>query len=226
MDFYYIFICFQKTEYANRSDNRAKGEINMLKLKLNFFGEGDDLPPAEELKQDSKPETKEPVTITQDALNAMDAKAKTKGEQSIIKQLGLASKDDIPKLLERLAAIKEAEEKAELEKPELERLSTGMTAAEKRAAEAEARADKLEAEFIVNKRENFLKEHGFKGRDLKGALVEISEAIENDDDWQEAAEKYVRDNPLAPPPPIMAEGTGNKPLDKEKKVPYEPKKIF
>ena len=138
MGFYYIFICFQKTEYANRSNNRAKGAINMLKLKLNFFGEGDDLPPAEEPKVDQKPETKEPVTITQDALNALDAKAKTKGEQSILKQLGVASKEGLTELLERLKAVNEAEAKAELEKPELERLSSGMTAAEKRAAEAEA----------------------------------------------------------------------------------------
>lgn len=127
----------------------------------------------------------ETLSFTQDALNALNADAKRRGEQSILKQLKLNDKKELSAFVERVNALFAAEESKESDSDKLIRETNDHTA-------TRALLEAANAELAVYKEKEILTTVGFKDEEdiqLYYPLIKSSVNEENGIDFKVAAEK-------------------------------------
>lgn len=165
---------------------------------------------------ENKPEFK----FTQDDLTRVGTKEAKKTEAALLKQFGLASKDDIPSLLERIQvadAAKAANETAEERYARLE--------AEK--AYSDTRATSAESQLAELKQVMYLQGKNVPADEIDFYQFKITRLMaEKDIAFEEAAEEYIAQKPVAVKPPPFAVGQGkpiNQSMTKEefKKLGYK-----
>jgi hypothetical protein len=136
------------------------------------------------------------LELTQDSLNAMNADARKRGEESILKKFGITDKAKLADTVAAYNAYLEAEknkqtdgDKLKTVSGELEQLKNDHTA--------------LLSELSGLKQKDILRGHGLDEKadpiTFKGYYSAIIELVTDDLDFEGAAEKFIKDNPVKKP---------------------------
>jgi hypothetical protein len=150
-------------------------------------------PPAP--KADEKPAEK---TFTQAELTAVAAKEAGKAQKALMARLGIENEDGITAFLEQQKAIKEAQEKAEADKPELDRLKGESAKSAEKMKASELKIAELEAKVVASALENAVyKIKGYTDEQHELAFLKLEKTVKSVDDIAGAIEDYVKAKPPA-----------------------------
>lgn len=158
---------------------------------------------------------------TQADLDGKAAKEAAKKEQSILKQLGIENKDDLPNIAAELQALREAKAKEDADKPELERLKLEV----ERLKDIEPKLTQIQAEAQALKQEKMLKSKGVCDEQLEFMAFKINKLVTEDVTFEQALEEYIANNPINKDPVPVYYGGGASTI-KEKKVTDMNKLLF
>lgn len=166
-------------------------------------------PTAPEVPAPEVPAPEALKTFTQEDMNRIAAKEAKLAKQAFLAKGEFKTEAEYDEALAIVKAHKENVAKADAEKPELERLKNEVAKilAEKEA-ESKARAE-ADAKLTKIERKALLETKGYKGKDLRLAMIEVQELVTEALPFDDALEKYLKENPPAddaPPLPIMTNG--------------------
>lgn len=145
---------------------------------------------------EQKKETKPEKSFTQDEVTRIAAKEGKQAKKALMAQLGLKSEDDITSFLEQQKAIKETQEKAEQEKPELERLQGESKTKATRITELEEAAKVRDAELLSLKLNKAIQDSGYTGDKLELATLRLEKTVKTVDEIEDAVKEYVEKHPI------------------------------